>query len=209
MSVGYLGCDFPRVAGSNEHISPQLPGKAGPRPQPKACLLRENKQPFLFLLKHKSRFIIKMISAFDPWLLQNLWTYICFDFVFPESLEKCKASLCLIAKWEGKCGGIFQGMPLFNSQAALTCDYMHTQTRVQASTLTVTHWEIMHISRSFFQHDECFPCLQTNTSNPSHWAVGGGGSLSSTYLKLSPTWGIWQHWILSLKTGWLVSLHSG
>ena len=31
--MGYLGCDFPRGAESNENISPQPTGKAGPRPQ--------------------------------------------------------------------------------------------------------------------------------------------------------------------------------
>lgn len=64
MSVGYLECDFPRVAGSNENISPQPTGKAGPRPQLKAYLFAKSK--LRLFLKPKSIFIIKMISAFDP-----------------------------------------------------------------------------------------------------------------------------------------------
>lgn len=42
MSVGYLECDFPRVAGSNENISPQPTGKAGTRPQFKAYLFAKS-----------------------------------------------------------------------------------------------------------------------------------------------------------------------
>ena len=167
--MGYLECDFPRVAGSNENISPQPTGKAGPRPQLKAYLFAKSSFFLSLSLFLSVRWFLHLTP--DYWRVCEL--AICFDFVFPELSEKCKVSLCLITKWEGKCGGSFQGTPLFNSQAALIRDYTCTQTRVHAATLIVTHWKIMSMSRSFFRHDECFPYLQLNTSDLNHGVVGG------------------------------------
>ena len=111
-----------------------------------------------------------MVSAFDSWLIENLWPWYLLWFCLSSLARKMPSFVLPDCQGRGLSVRTSQGSPSCLEDSPHSWLQGHSDKRT-VSTLIIPRWEAVKMTRSLSQCRDPFLCSRPNASDP--WAVGG------------------------------------